>query len=771
MSRLKGFIFTSLLLAPAWSEGALPQTPQVPISGFDEPLVSMNGDAPGPPDLETAWNQYRRGPVDEVSVWQTYLESHSDSPWRASLCLNLGLLLARNGRPGAAMEQFKAAWDAAKNQESQAGQRLANRAVAEWMWLCVKVGDEETLERLTSATNGRPMTGVAGQRREDALRALYAMKYEPKFYLCGPTALATVGRTFTPPRRVDPRDIKDTLPTQQGTSLFQLAMMAANWDIPLQMAKREPGAKVIAPTVMHLKVGHWVALVEERDGRYRLQDDVLEESQWVSQAAIDAEMSGYALIPFAPLPDGWSSVGATEGKGIFGRGRVGLGPWYGPYPHSAVRPKLSPAPRIAQAGVRMGNISLEIWATALSLPLGRGETWPFELRFQQRMTWQCDDPPYSYIAPHWTFTGLSFLLVSDLDAKADVHFFTEDGGWQRFTDFNPSTGIYAVHPQTWNRLNREGDGTFTLRHPDGSVERFDHKAQAGPGQTRYFRTNLSSQNGPSHSFEWDESHRLTHIRRRSGEAFHLDYLDPAHAKRLSAIRNSKGQSCRLIYDDLGRLERIETFNSQNTKFTFPTSDVTPDLPSGMITPQGVWDFQFGQERLARWVNLRTPQGKHHKAGFFHDVPGIPPSDPVAPPGPLNQYLQDRSTYYWSPGVLKKHGESFHQAEAIRYLFNRTQLALSWTLEAVKSGTKDRIWFTYVDQPNPVVEGPSNRPIQLSIATVSGVRSIKPKWDFATGNPLASGFKPLKVYTHRNRFDFEGFIDTFTGLLNSTSSSK
>jgi hypothetical protein len=39
----------------------------------------------------------------------------------------------------------------------------------------------------------------------------------------------------------------------------------------LQIARREPGAPVIIPDILHWKLGHFRALVRASDGRFRLQ--------------------------------------------------------------------------------------------------------------------------------------------------------------------------------------------------------------------------------------------------------------------------------------------------------------------------------------------------------------------------------------------------------------------------------------------------------------------------------------------------------------------
>ena len=63
------------------------------------------------------------------------------------------------------------------------------------------------------------------------------------------------------------------------------------------MAKRvDASSAVLVPAVVHWNVGHFAALVEEREGRYLLKDPVFGGELWMSREAFDDEMSGYALV-------------------------------------------------------------------------------------------------------------------------------------------------------------------------------------------------------------------------------------------------------------------------------------------------------------------------------------------------------------------------------------------------------------------------------------------------------------------------------------------
>lgn len=711
---------TAQTAAPALEEAAI-------LRVFEEPLEAMGSTTSQEETeaLRAALARYAQsGRCDATESLEAFLTAYPESTWRASLRMNMGLALSRTGWPGKAMKNFEVAWKSVKVDPRPLGRRIADRAVTEWMWLCVKVGDDATLERLLRETKDRPMRGGSAQRRADAERALFAMQKEAKFYLCGPTALATVNQLLKPGRPVDPRDVKDTIPGPNGTSLFQLAMMASHWDIPLQMLKRDPGAKVLTPAVMHWKAGHWAAVLQEAGDRYLVQEDVLEEAIWVRREALDAETSGYCLAPFVPLPQGWSRVSAEEGRTIWGRGRVGLGPWYGPYPDSLIRPRLAPAPLVAQAGVRMGNLSLEVWQAPLSIPRHDGPAWPFEVRYQQRITWQPDRPNFSHLGQHWTFTGISYLVADESCERQDVQLFTESGTWLRFSGFDPITGRYTRNFHTRDLLVRLGSGRYELHRTEGTVETFDHSISVGPSLRRIFRSEQKSPSGQKLLYEFDDSDRLRSMRDGAGKGFTLHYEDPVDLWRLSRVVDNHGREARFIFDEHGQLMEIVDAAGRKTRLANPETDLEPDVLQRITTPEGSWRFEHGQKDLSRWVELVDPMGKRHRSEFCHDAAGLPTTDAEAPAGPLNQYMHDRGTYYWDPEALAKHRGNYAKSESIRYLFNPTQLALSWSLEAVKRADEPRIWFLFPGQTNTQVEGTAAQPRR--IARKSG--GVEQRWD-------------------------------------------
>src|SRR6185503_14711872 len=50
------------------------------------------------------------------------------------------------------------------------------------------------------------------------------------------------------------------------------------------------------------------------------EDPTFGNTVWATRAALEAETSGYFLIPPGPLPKGWRTVEAKEGETVWGKG-------------------------------------------------------------------------------------------------------------------------------------------------------------------------------------------------------------------------------------------------------------------------------------------------------------------------------------------------------------------------------------------------------------------------------------------------------------------
>jgi uncharacterized protein HemY len=118
---------------------------------FEEPLVPMGRLTSKVENraLAQALLAYlRRGEVEDVSPVLAFLGAHEESPWRASLLMDLGIVYRRTGHYSKALEAWQDAWDLGRSETDPKATAIADRALAELAELNTRLGRVETVETL-----------------------------------------------------------------------------------------------------------------------------------------------------------------------------------------------------------------------------------------------------------------------------------------------------------------------------------------------------------------------------------------------------------------------------------------------------------------------------------------------------------------------------------------------------------------------------------------------------------------------------------------------
>ena len=292
---------------------------------FEEPLVPM-GAEPTPEenaDFAAALVKYAEcaGP-DDFSVLTDFLDAHLGSPWNGALLTNLGLVYYRRGRYSRALQAWTSACAVAMTVTGPAQKPLADRAVGELAYMLAKVGRVSELAALLESAGHRGFCGPATEKIAGARAGLAEMRARPGVsFRCGPLALHRIMLAVHPE---DPRTdlIAASESTPHGFSLHQVEELSRQLGLHYQVAFREPGAGLVVPSVVHFTVDHFAAVIRREGDRYLLQDPTFRNDAWVTRAALDAEASGYFLIPPGDLPEGWRAVDSAEAGSVWGRGDV-----------------------------------------------------------------------------------------------------------------------------------------------------------------------------------------------------------------------------------------------------------------------------------------------------------------------------------------------------------------------------------------------------------------------------------------------------------------
>jgi YD repeat-containing protein len=231
-------------------------------------------------------------------------------------------------------------------------------------------------------------------------------------------------------------------------------------------------------------------------------------------------------------------------------------------------------PSISGVTAHTGEFFLE--ATDLSIR-GRGFDWGFTRRYRSQVAY---DGPLGY---GWEFLDNARLVPSGSDV---LHFDGTGRGelFQRFGgSFQSPAGQYAV-------LVENGDGTLTLRYPDGLLLNF-HPLD---------RTNVQ---GALASKEDRRGNRVAYLYDAQG--------------LLTSVVDTLGHEIRYEYDDAGRITRVETVNGsyldRAVELTYDANGDLVEVRSPVVTgtPHGN-DFPSGKVTAYTYASgTGSPQLDHN----------------------------------------------------------------------------------------------------------------------------------------------------------------
>jgi len=169
----------------------------------------------------------------------------------------------------------------------------------------------------------RDFRGPSSEKLAGARQGLWLMDHRPEeAFRCGPMALMRIGVSQDPSKSL-PEALFKSRSTTRGMSFPQVVALSREIGMPMKMAKREAGAVVIVPAVVHWKLGHFSALLAEQKDEVRVDDSNLADQLFVRKSTLDSEASGYFLVAEnVELPAGWRLVEEEEGREIWGKGQI-----------------------------------------------------------------------------------------------------------------------------------------------------------------------------------------------------------------------------------------------------------------------------------------------------------------------------------------------------------------------------------------------------------------------------------------------------------------
>ncbi len=530
---------------------------------FEEPLVPIGGEPSAAENaaLARALLGYanRSGPDDFASLTR-FLDEHPQSPWRAALLAGLGFEYYTTAHYSLALEAWSNALEGAREAKDTSGSIALARAAEELALLYARLGRMTELEAFLKSTGWQTAPG-ASEKVNQAREALWMMQNRPEVsFRCGPLALQSILRSdqslLASATTNAMMEIFNSASTQKGFSLTQVAELSQKIGLNYQMGVREKTGEFIIPSVVHWKVGHYAALVRKEGDRYLLEDPTFGNTVWATRQALEAESSGYFLLPPGKLPQGWRAVDAKEGASVWGKGITGAndGDVYTPEDdQSDFCGGDTVGMPVSSVHLMTANLSIKDTPLAYTPPVGPPVRFTF--RYNSRDIYATEGtfggyywnglintnlygpttppgagttpPPNSYyLSPSTKMTHdwISYLVDSPQSPLANVKLIVGGGGARTFKDFSVNSQTFALQEFDQTLLKRTGANSYELVMPDGSKKIFGQSNGSVGASRKVYLTQIVDPAGNALTFTY-QGLRIVAVTDAIGQVTTLTYGD------------------------------------------------------------------------------------------------------------------------------------------------------------------------------------------------------------------------------------------------------
>ena len=675
---------------------------------FSEPLVPMESVSSGADNqaLSTALHQYAsRTNADDVSALTVFCEQYSQSYWRVGVLYNLAHVYYFQGHYSKALATWDEAWKAGKTATDPAAVALANQALAALGQMNGRLGRITRVQELLKEADTRQFLGSSAQEIADLRDALALMKHDPaRSFRCGPLALAEIRRSQHISDAGD-QIIRAENSTNKGCSFVQVANLAGAAGMEYQLAKRDPGASVITPAVVHWKVGHYAALVQEKNGKYLAKDLTFQNNIWFTRKTLDEEASGYFLVPKGPLPAGWHPIKPAEVADVWGCGPVNQTLPGGETTNDPPPPGTCPL-GMAHYSVKLQAVSLTVFDTPVGYHPPVGPAALFTARYHQRADGQPATFTFSNLGQNWFHDWMAYVVDDPTNPGTDVNLFPRGGGYDTFTGYDSTTQTYALDLISNTTLVITSPTSYERLFADGSKEIYAQPNNvSGPGR-QVFLTQIIDAQGNSLTLKYDSQFRLVSVTDAIGQVTTLHYGLKADQYKITDVTDPFGRTAKFNYTQLSGTYMLTSI----TDVIGITSKLAYDIGFlyALTTPYGTTRFLFSQGFDAagdgRSLDIYDPTNGHQRVEFndggdAYDKEDIPFADPVVPSDMnlFNQYLYTRNIFYWDQHAMEV--APYDYAQAVIYHFQHWVDAnqMSRLLESIALPLESRTWFNYPGQ--------------------------------------------------------------------------
>jgi RHS repeat-associated protein len=723
---------------------------------FPEPLIPVAGKTSPKENaaLSVAIEAHKnRVDQDDHSAILSFLNQFPHSAWRAALLTNLGLEYRHTGWFLKALDAWEQAWAIGKGDKSQMGKPLIDRAVGELAELNARLGRRDRVEAILKEIGNRPLMGSATEKVTAAREGVWMMRNEPgNAFKCGPFALDRIRASQHSSTAPDPK-VLAAQSTDHGMSLDEVWKLSADLGMNYQMAKRTPGAEVIVPSVVNWKANHYAALIREENGRYVVEDPTFGDPILVSKAALDAESTGYFLVPKSKLPEGWTTVAANEAEQVWGMGNTGD---HDPSGTKTCDAKAKPdcgsnCGPMASYNFHVQTVSLNIFDTPVGYTPPRGPDMHFTITYNQRELSPTINHSHSNFGSKWVCNWIAWVDGDPGVPPTDAaRIFLPGGGSELHT---VSSGVFSTDPQSGATLTpfpTPSPAHFERNLPDGSKQVFE-KDDYIPFYHSHsvYLTKWVDPAGNTTQFNYDSNFRLTSVTDALNQTTTVTHRsnDPGVLPDfylISQITDPFGRSATFDYQN-GQLIAIHDAIGITSQFIYATSSDTcgcgpcpTDFIKSMTTPYGTTTFAQPDSSLdgstgcgnARVIQAVDPTGAVERVEYGHLAPGITDTQPDVPSGLgiINTSYEYRNSFYWDKKATAMYPPvngvyDFTKAKLTQWLHTSDGGSASNIKEREKMPLENAVYYLYPGQGDTRFVGSNGFPAKIARVLDDGTNQL------------------------------------------------
>ncbi len=787
--------------------------PMIAVESFPELLVATSATTPEQDSAlmaaVTAFSTPRAEAAtaadfpDQAKPFLDFLTQYPNSGWAMAVHINLGLGYYRSGYYSRSITSYEQAWALGKTSTINEAKRLADRAIGELLRMHARIGHMDQIDTLLAEIRDRDIQGSATELVTGTKEGLWTMRNRPEIaFLCGPKALVNVlSRTGGTKEQILIAHAAESGP--RGFSLNQLSELAAKTGLKHRIIKREPGQPIPVPAIIHWKLNHYAAVVDEMDGRYLLDDPTfLAGAQAMTREAIDAEGSGYFIIPDSAKPTGagdavaWRTFdpASDEAKAVFGMGAPSQTNPDQTICCDGVQPATAndagasdiSQPVTAMAGAA-GNtylINLAVRDTPVNQRAAKGPSAAVTLNYNHREGTQPASFKMSNIGFKWSLNWITWL---EDHPSAATYIYRYVGGGGKIAYKNLGSGWAPKYQAEMlaNGMIVRTPADFTqplsyyeVKFPDGSKHVYSHLDTTSNGR-KVFLTQVVDAQGNATTFSYTNLTgtqgsvtcttpcvRLNSFTDATGKTTTFSYLDASWPLRITKVTDHFGRFSSLTYDGSGRMASITDPIGIVSSFAYGTGD----FMSTLTTPYGSsTNAQGTTATYGLWLEMTDPLGQKERFEFSNTViPNDINSDgtmkivahmPANYPYPSlwNCCRVMRNSYHWDKHVtsLQTPGTWNYDQAMLRHYTHDAHFGANTVaapiMNSMRPPLQRRIFFAYQD-------------------AISSIWSGMPATPSYTGVVLEDGTSKVEKATYRNagQVDKPHPIETKTDALGRTT---